>query len=154
LYEDRSQYPANHFTLPARKPHLQDDTPWLTSLVARLHVVSLDRPAHNYAELRQHPESHWLWTGARQSDGRAVVRMHRQVRSVPRVLMKQVRNGADTRRVVKRTCDERRCVNPWHAEMMKRGSWQSEPAEDRAESAPVGLSRLEAAALGRPYLES
>lgn len=122
----RGKYPAEHFLLPGRQDHLEDKWLWRTRLIGRLLIESLGRPPADYAELSSEAvkDSHWLWTGARQSDGRAVVRISGAVRSARRVVWTLIRRGTDTRRVVHRTCDEPRCVNPWHAEMVKQGSWQ------------------------------
>jgi hypothetical protein len=113
----RSKYPAEHFR--AGFEH---------RLVGRLHVDALGRIAETWDELTKETakSSHWRWTGAKQPDGRAVVRIDGSVRMVTRVLWKAVhfQVGADVRRVVHRTCDEPDCVNPWHAELVKRGSWQ------------------------------
>lgn len=67
----------------------------------------------------------WLWCGAHQPDGRAVICEHGYgpVRMLRRVLWQHYRGDLDRWRIVVRTCESaaEECVNPWHAEQMTRG---------------------------------
>ncbi|MFI6243951.1 hypothetical protein ACIBEF_29205 [Micromonospora sp. NPDC050795] len=126
----RSVYPAEMIDLPRRDDAKQDPYAWRTNIIRRLWVDSLDGMADSLADLRGNQDSHWFWLGAHQSDGRAVIRLRGKVKSIPRVLWTLLRGGSpDTRRVVKRTCDHAECVNPFHHELMKRGSWQTKGTE-------------------------
>jgi hypothetical protein len=98
------------------------------------------------ADPTRHRESHWLWLGARESDGRAVVRIDRRKRQVSRVLWALFREAPTVERVVKRTCEHEGCVNPWHATLMRRGSWQVDP-QARADEARTILRMLDEANL-------
>ena len=121
----RSLYPADMVRLPPAQDNLQDRYAWRTNLVRRLWVDSLDGLADSLADLRDNRDSHWFWLGAHNPDGRAIVRLMGKRQGVVRVLWTLLRGGSpDTRRVAKRICDLAECVNPWHHELMRRGSWQ------------------------------
>lgn len=129
----RSQYPADMVKLPPPLDDRQDRHVWYARFLGRIEVngergVIPRVPGYRGRLIPEAQRSaHWVWTGARQSDGRAAVRIHGKVKSVPRVLWTMMRGGSpDTRRVIHRTCDERLCVNPWHAELVPRGSWQGQ----------------------------
>lgn len=89
------------------------------------------------AEPREHQDAHWFWLGARESDGRAVVRIQRSKRQVSRVLWALFRGAPSVEKVVRRTCDARGCINPWHASCVPRGSWQTDPGRVAAEKVRI-----------------
>jgi hypothetical protein len=136
---DRSLWPADPVSLPGRQDHLEDPFLRQTRIVARLWIDDANRPGDvapgtedsDRVDPATHRASHWFWLGAHQSDGRAVIRMNGKVRPVTRVLWTMYRRAADTRKVLRRTGDERGCVNPWHHESVLRGSWQRSVAVPR-----------------------
>lgn len=135
--KDRGKYPADVVSLPDQSSWFWRHNPekWRRSLYGRLLLEGkgdgrtlLELVAGRDLTLRQirdeYGTDHWLWTGARQADGRAVIRIKGKRPPVTRVLWTMFRGGnPDTRLVAHRTCDHTECVNPMHAELVKRGSW-------------------------------
>lgn len=92
------------------------------------------------ADPQRNRDSHWFWLGAHEADGRAVVQIQRKKRQVRRVLWTIFRNSPSVEKVIKGTCEAQSCVNPWHAVMVKRGSWQVDP--DRLAEEQRQIARL------------
>lgn len=126
----RSAYPAEMVVLPGHGALLwYTYADFLRSLTQRVWVQDADGPVEALPRREDSPnsDSHWFWCGATQGpDRRGVIRVKRKVRYVNRVLWTVCRGGSpDTRRVVHRTCDAVGCVNPFHAALVRQGSWQT-----------------------------
>ena len=130
----RSQYPADVVRLPDSSSRYwkYDAANFRQALRSKVLIEdegdTLEALAGERLTIRQAKDayggSHWLWTGAHETDGRAVLRLHRKKRPVKRALWTLYRGGQpDTRRVILTTCCREGCVNPLHAELVKRGSW-------------------------------
>ncbi|CAL9460546.1 hypothetical protein SUDANB15_02610 [Streptomyces sp. enrichment culture] len=118
----RQEYPAEFFNLPGKRPQKADPYDWRTNLVQRTWLATSDRQATDLEDLRAHRDECWLWCGAHQSDGRAVVRISGKVRSLKRVMWTLFRQAPDTRKLVVRTCETvaEECHNPWHHKLMTK----------------------------------
>ncbi|MFC7902163.1 hypothetical protein ACFUV1_18685 [Streptomyces griseoincarnatus] len=123
--EYRKRFPADFFTLPAVNPSKPNPQYRRDDWLSRLWASSSDAPGMCLEQARgEYRDACWAWCGAHQPDGRAVLKIHGKVRSLPRTLWTLLRGGApDTRKLVVRTCHDRgaeECVNPFHAELMSR----------------------------------
>lgn len=131
---NRGQYPADMIRLPDSSSRYwkYDAENFRRALREKVLVEdeseTLQALAGNGLTIREtkalYGASHWLWTGARETDGRPVMRLHNQKRQAKRVLWTEYRNGnPDTRRVILTHCERDGCVNPLHADLVKRGTW-------------------------------
>lgn len=136
----RSAYPANPFALPGKGSwHWGGTRPFIDAVHAKIVVEGPDRSLAALAgdlpirQVKEQPyaDLHWLWTGAKEQDGRPVLRVNKRKEQARRVLWALYRGGVpDTRLVVKVVCDRPGCVNPRHFDLLRRGSWQ-QPSERR-----------------------
>jgi hypothetical protein len=127
---DRSRFPADVVKVRTRQDHLEDPYLWRTRLISRLRLDD-GEPPRDYDDLRARRDEHWTWVGAREADGRAVVRHLRKKWQVPRFLHTLLMGSPDSRLVMKHACGVKECVNPDHFDLVGRGSWQS-PASTAA----------------------
>jgi uncharacterized C2H2 Zn-finger protein len=121
---DRSRFPADVIKIRKRQDHLEDPYLWRTRLISRIRLDD-GEPPRNYDDLRARRDEHWTWVGAREADGRAVVRHLRKKLQVSRFLHTLIRGTPDPRLVMKHACGVMECVNPDHFDLVSRGSWQS-----------------------------
>lgn len=130
----RSMFPANELQLPAKDSRFWGgQRPFINAVHAKIIVEDRGQSLADLAgdltirQIKEQPyaHSHWRWTGAKEKDGRPVLRIHTRKKQARRVLWALYRGGApDTRKVVHVTCGQRECVNPLHTALMWKGSWQ------------------------------
>ncbi|WP_017570160.1 hypothetical protein [Nocardiopsis halotolerans] len=123
LNSDRRQlYVAEFLQLPRKEGWAKYAWDWQGSLSRRTYLADSGRRSESFADLKEHRDECWSWTGAHESDGRAVTRMASKKRNVRRLLWQVFRKAPDTRRLVVRTCESEHaeCVNPFHAELLTR----------------------------------